>query len=494
MNSDSTLLRSETARVQREARVTHGAALFLQRALVVALLMTGSAVGQSPGGAPSAPGLRESDAGTRKDIDSAPAKDPALLFPGDRGAQRMVNLARDPASRTSVTGLAESFSPDWSYWWTIDEICLSLEITQRDHAVVEALLKIRSQSRATAIEDAGKSQAASILAQRVRELGVDLPDAEADLATRAEFATHASRAMSKLFAAFLLIDREFADTCARHVLGLESDAPSIETASLRMERGVQRLRVFDPALSKMDILNNGVDLRIHVQPLLEHAGDQYQAVCDEIATWQQRISPKLDVYEQRQADRLTVMASEQRSLESKMSQLAVLRERTASNRAEILASTLESAKSIAQLVTPDDADRPLAWLRSVYHAFSPMEFGPTGGDAAIDAADRFVDEVGAEGRERKTALAQIRSSNLRACAELEGALVAAMVHALQDREIGLEYVLGTGAAHKLNERRIAQSTGVLRQVIALFPPELHSGINHAFQARRARSYCHLSPP
>lgn len=367
---------------------------------------------------------------------------------------------------------------------------LGLGIPKERAAAVEALLEVRRQARIAAIKAIETSEAGVKFGEAARAAGADDPAAKPPLEVRAEIARLGARAALPAFDAIMEIDRGFADACARLVAPDAQPEPD-EAALERMRLGVARLRGFDPALSRMKLLNTGVELAIHAAPLLEQAGDSRQAIADEIAAWRQAVAPLLDAFERQRAETVAASASDQ-SLEQKIRRRSGLGDRARTIHADLVTATVRSARSIAEVVLERDPDRANAWLRSVYRALSPMNLGATCGDAALEEALQIAADSGDEGREWSAALALIRTENLRACAQLEGALIDACVRAIRDRERMTEVMVQTGPVFEINTRRSTQSDAVLERAKSVVPSALHAGLDRACRSARNRA-CHLIP-
>lgn len=409
------------------------------------------------------------------------------IFTDDRGAQRMTRVGGDPLS---LAGSIADQMPDWAEWWSTEEVMLSLGIPKERAAAVEALLDVRKRARIDAIKASETSEAGVKFGEAARAAGADDPAAKPPLEVRAEIARLGARAALPAFDAIMEIDRGFADDCARLVAPDAQPEPD-EAALERMRLGVARLRGFDPALSRMKLLNTGVELAIHAAPLLEQAGDSRQAIADEIAAWRQAVAPLLDAFERQRAETVAASASDQ-SLEQKIRRRSGLGDRARTIHADLVTATVRSARSIAEVVLERDPDRANAWLRSVYRALSPMNLGATCGDAALEEALQIAADSGDEGREWSAALALIRTENLRACAQLEGALIDACVRAIRDRERMTEVMVQTGPVFEINTRRSTQSDAVLERAKSVVPSALHAGIDRTCTSARNRA-CHLIP-
>jgi hypothetical protein len=409
------------------------------------------------------------------------------IFTNDRGAQRMTRVGGDPLS---LAGSIADQMPDWAEWWSTEEVMLSLGIPKERAAAVEALLDVRKRARIDAIKASETSEAGVKFGEAARAAGADDPAARPPLEVRAEIARLGARAALPAFDAIMEIDRGFADDCARLVAPDAQPEPD-EAALERMRLGVARLRGFDPALSRMKLLNTGVELAIHAAPLLEQAGDSRQAIADEIAAWRQAVAPLLDAFERQRAETVAASASDQ-SLEQKIRRRSGLGDRARTIHADLVTATVRSARSIAEVVLERDPDRANAWLRSVYRALSPMNLGATCGDAALEEALQIAADSGDEGREWSAALALIRTENLRACAQLEGALIDACVRAIRDRERMTEVMVQTGPVFEINTRRSTQSDAVLERAKSVVPSALHAGIDRTCTSARNQA-CHLIP-
>jgi hypothetical protein len=409
------------------------------------------------------------------------------LFPNDRGAQRMTRVGGEPLS---LAGSIADEAPDWAEWWSTEEVMLGLGIPKERAAAVEALLEVRRQARIAAIKAIETSEAGVKFGEAARAAGADDPAAKPPLEVRAEIARLGARAALPAFDAIMEIDRGFADDCARLVAPDAQPEPD-EAALERMRLGVARLRGFDPALSRMKLLNTGVELAIHAAPLLEQAGDSRQAIADEIAAWRQAVAPLLEAFERQRAETVAASASDQ-SLEQKIRRRSGLGDRARTIHADLVTATVRSARSIAEVVLERDPDRANAWLRSVYRALSPMNLGATCGDAALEEALQIAADSGDEGREWSAALALIRTENLRACAQLEGALIDACVRAIRDRERMTEVMVQTGPVFEINTRRSTQSDAVLERAKSVVASALHAGLDRACRSARNRA-CHLIP-
>ena len=420
---------------------------------------------------------------------SAPVVDKDRLFPGNRGAQRMTNVAGERLSLATM--IAES-APDWAEWWSTEDVMLSLGIPEERAAAVEALLAVRKQSRITAIAACETSEAGVKFAEAARAAGAEDPGAKPPLEVRAEIARLGARAALPAFDALKEADRGFADGCAR--LEIPDTQPEPDDATLeRVRLGVGRLRGFDPALSRMKLLNTGVELTIHAAPLLEQAGESRQAIADEIAAWQQVVAPLLDALERQRVRTISSMASE-RDLPARLQRMAESRERIQSGHADLVAATIRSARTIAQMVSTQDAMRSNEWLRSVYQSTAPTNLGSTGGDVAIDAAEKLAKGAVEEQARWTEALASIRAENLRDSAQLEGLLVDALVASVRDQEKSREVLFREGPVFKINERRFAQSEAVLKRIIEISPVVSRMELERAFLGSRNRPSHHVPRP
>jgi len=420
---------------------------------------------------------------------SAPVVDKERLFPGNRGAQRMTNVAGERLSLATM--IAES-APDWAEWWSIEEVMLSLGIPEERAAAVEALLAVRKQARITAIAACDTSEAGVKFAEAARAAGAEDPGAKPPLEVRAEIARLSTRAALPAFDALKEADRGFADGCARLVIPDTQPEPDDATLE-RMRLGVGRLRGFDPALSRMKIVNTGVELTIHAAPLLEQAGESRQAIADEIAAWQQVVAPLLDAFERQRAEAVASSASAQ-PLEQRIRRLGGASDLQVSIHADLVSTTVKSARVIAAIAGGSDPDRANGWLRSVYHALSPANLGPTSGDAALEEAARIAAGSGEEGIEWAVALVSLRSENLRICVELEGRLIEACVQAIGDRGKMAEVLLESGPVFEVNRRRVAQAELTMRRVIGVSPVAATSRISNASEVARARTRHHIPNP
>jgi hypothetical protein len=409
------------------------------------------------------------------------------MFPNDRGAQRMTTVRGEPLS---LAGSIADQVPDWAEWWSTEEVMLGLGIPKERVAAVEALLDVRRRARIAAIKAIETSEAGVKFVEAARAVGADDPAAKPPLEVRAELARLGARAALPAFDAIMEIDRGFADDCARLVVPDAQPDPN-EKFRERMRLGVARLRGFDPALSRMKLLNTGVELAIHAAPLLEQAGESRQAIADEITAWQQAVAPLLEAFERQRAETVAASASDQ-PLEQKIRRRSGLGDRARTIHADLLTATVRSARSIAGPMLERDPDQANAWLRSVYRALSPMNLGATCGDAALEEALRLAADSGDEGREWSAALALIRTENLRACAQLEGALIDACVRAIRDRERMTEVMMQAGPVFETNTRRSTQSDAVLERAKSVVPSALHAGLDRACGSTRNRA-SHLIP-
>jgi hypothetical protein len=421
-----------------------------------------------------------------------PAQKPAVtreaLFPNNRGAQRMTNVAGEELSLAS--GVA-SHMPDWAEWWSTHEVMVGLGIPEDRVAAVEALLEVRKQARIAAITASENSEAGRKYAEAARGVRVD---SKPPLEVRAELGRLASRAVSQALDAIREADRAFAESCARLVVSETQPEPEPDEAILRrMHLGVQRLRGFDPALSRMKLLNTGVELTIHAAPLLEKAGESRQAIADAIAAWQQAALPLLEAFERQQAEIVAATASDQ-PLEQRVRRGRAAEDLQRTIRADLVATTVRFARGIAAVVVASDPDRANAWLRSVYHALSPANLRATSGDAALDEAARIAAASGKEGEEWSAALAAIRVENLRACVELEGVLIDACIQAIRDRDKMIEVRGESGPVFVVNERRFAQSAGVLSRVVGAVPSQHRSAVERASRAAQSQTFHHFPSP
>jgi hypothetical protein len=411
------------------------------------------------------------------------------LFPNDRGAQRMTNVAGEGLSLAS--GFADQ-APDWAEWWSTEEVMLSLGIPKERAAAVEALLDVRKRARIDAIKASETSEAGVKFGEAARAAGADDPAAKPPLEVRAEIARLGARAALPAFDAIMEIDRGFADDCARLVAPDAQPEPD-EAALERMRLGVARLRGFDPALSRMKLLNTGVELAIHAAPLLEQAGDSRQAIADEIAAWRQAVAPLLDAFERQRAETVAASASDQ-SLEQRLRRLRAADELQRAIHADLVATTVRFARGIAAVIVASDPDRANVWLRSVYRALSPANLRATAGDAALDEAARLAAASGKESEEWSAALAAIRVENRRACVELEGVLIDACIQAIRDRDKMIEVRGESGPVFAVNERRFAQSAGVLSRVVGAVPSQHRSAVERASRAAQSQTFHHFPSP
>jgi hypothetical protein len=409
------------------------------------------------------------------------------IFTDDRGAQRMTRVGGDPLS---LAGSIADQMPDWAEWWSTEEVMLSLGIPKERAAAVEALLDVRKRARIDAIKASETSEAGVKFGEAARAAGADDPAAKPPLEMRAVLARLASRAASVAFEALMSADGDFAAGCARLVMPAGQPEPDAELRE-RMRLGVARLRGLDPALSRMKLVNTGVELAIHAAPLLEQAGDSRQAIADEIAAWRQAVAPLLDAFERQRAETVAASASDQ-SLEQKIRRRSGLGDRARTIHADLVTATVRSARGIAAIVGASDPDRSNAWLRSAYHALSPMNLGATCGDAALEEALQIAADSGDEGREWSAALALIRTENLRACVQLEGALIDACVRAIRVRDSMTEVMMQAGPVFEINTRRSAQSDAVVARAKSVVPSALHAGIDRACTSARNRIH-HLIP-
>lgn len=420
---------------------------------------------------------------------TAPVVDKEKLFPGNRGAQRMMNAPRE---RLSLAGFLEDQTPDWAEWWSVEEVMLGLGIPKERAAAVEALLEVRKQARIDAIKASETSEAGVKFVEAARAAEADEPAAMPPLEVRAKIARLGARAALPAFDAIKEADRGLADACARLVLPGTQPEPDDATLE-RMRLGVGRLRGFDPALSRMKVLNTGVELTIHAAPLLGQAGESRQAIAAEIAAWQQAVAPLLDALERHRAEIVAASASDQ-PFEQRVRRLGGAEELRRSAHADLVASNVRSARNIAAIIAASDPDRANAWLRSVYRAVSPANLGATSGDAALDEAARIVLESGDQGREWSGALTAIRSESLRASAELEGALVEACISAVRNRDRSRELMTETGPVFKINERRVAQSEVVVERIGRVLPIETRTRVRRAAMVARARTVQFIPTP
>ncbi len=409
------------------------------------------------------------------------------MFPNDRGAQRMTTVRDEPLS---LAGSIADQAPDWAEWWSTEEVMLGLGIPKERVAAVEALLDVRRRARIAAIKAIETSEAGVKFVEAARAVGADDPAAKPPLEVRAELARLGARAALPAFDAIMEIDRGFADDCARLVVPDTQPEPN-EKFRERMRLGVARLRGFDPALSRMKLLNTGVELAIHAAPLLEQAGESRQAIADEITAWQQAVAPLLEAFERQRAEVVAASASGQ-PLQQRIRRLRGARDLEASIHAELVSTSIKSARVVAAIVSGSDPDRANAWLRSVYHALSPANLGPTSGDAALEEAARIAAGSGEEGKEWAVALASVRSENLRICAELEGQLIEASVRAIGDRGKLAEVLLESGSVFEVNRRRVTQAQSMVRRVIGISPVAATLRIRHVSEVARAQTR-HLLP-
>ena len=429
----------------------------------------------------------------------------------------MTTVATENSEWASVARLANDRMPDWMGWWSLEDVCATLAIPDECKADVEALLWVRVRGRAAVIEASQKSQQASKYFEALRDAGIGQPDAVPDLSTRATLAQLASRLADGVFEELMQLDRTFADSVAALFSRQGTDGMPSDATVERMRRGVQRLRCFDPALSPMTLMNTGVDLTIQVGPLLRgescvptHADSgadaataqghvqrglddgARNAIVVEIAAWQERVAPQLDLFEKQRMDLVAVTGGFE-PLEARLRHLTRLKKSAGSIRETLLATTLRSARMIAALAAEHDGDRASEWLRSVYHAFAPSEVGLTAGDSVLECAMSKAQREGAA--DCVLSLAVLRSRNLRECAELEGAFVDAGVRASGEISRLVAFMAHEGLAHKINQRRFVQADLMLKQVVALLPAQSRDEINAAFEgARRARTSRYLDQP
>ena len=420
---------------------------------------------------------------------NAPVVDKERLFPGNRGAQRMTNVAGE---ERSLAWMITDRMPDWAEWWATREIMVSLGIPEERAAAIEALLEVRKRARIAAIKASETSEAGVKFVEAARAAGAEVPDAKPPVEIRAELARLASLASSSAFEVLLSADGDFADGCARLVMPAAQPEPDAELRE-RMRLGVARLRGFDPALSRMKLLNTGVELTIHAAPVLEQAGESRQAIATEIAAWQQSVAPLLEAFERQRSEFAAANAADQ-PLEQRLRRRSKLSDRARTIHADLVAATVRSARGIAAIIGASDPDVANGWLRSVYHALSPANLGPTGGDAALEEAVRLAASSGDEGKEWSEALQAIRSENLRNCAELEGVLIDTCIQAIRDRDKMREISVQSGAAVVVNERRLAQSNGVLGRVVGAVPSQHRAVLERAFQSRQNQTFHHLPRP
>lgn len=450
--------------------------------------------------------------------------DVQTMFPTNRAAQRMASLARDPIERMSAAGMAGEFMPDWGEWWSLEDVCTTLSVPFEHRLAMEALLEMRKRARGDAIDQLAQSREFTKFVDAMRQAGGDRNGALPDLETRAALSAAACRAVTSLMNALLSADTSFAQAAAalveaqregsqpRRVAVVEAMSP--EAGLAQAMRGVQRLRSFDPATSQGKLLNTGVELTVHASLLLACefgvdgglSTDMRGAVLAQLAAWQVDIAPRLNLREKLRTDMIALMVGGG-SLEDQMRRLEDMHARSSETHADILATTLRSARTIASLVAEHDADRSNSWLRAVYHALSPIEVGLTAGDAAIESAQRLTDasaDASADAtthatthatNELNASLASIRSSNLRACTELEGALIDAAVRMIGDKEKLREYLMREGKVCECNDRRISQADEVLARVTALLPMEQRDGVKQDFEsARGGRNWSRLGSP
>ena len=417
-----------------------------------------------------------------------PAVTREKLFPNNRGAQRMTNVAGE--ERTLAWMIADQM-PDWAEWWATREIMVGLGIPEERIAAVEAMLEVRKQARVAAISASENSEAGMKYAEAARAAGFG---STPPLEVRAELVRLASRAASQAFDAMKEADRAFADSCALLVVHETQPEPKPdETILERMRLGVQRLRGFDPALSRMKLLNTGVELTIHAAPLLEQAGESRQAIADEITAWQQAVAPLLEAFERQRAEFAAANGSGQ-PLDQRLRRRAAGGELRRAIHADLVVATVRSARSLAAIIADSDPDRANAWLRSVYQSLSPMSLGETAGEAALEEALRLAAAFGEDGEEWSAALKAIRVENLRDCAQLEGLLIDACVGGIRDRDKMVEVGIRSGPVFAVNERRFEQSDATLSRLKGVVPAELRADLDRAFRAVRARTSQHFPRP
>ena len=117
-----------------------------------------------------------------------PAAAREKLFPNNRGAQRMTNVAGE--ERTLAWMIADQM-PDWAEWWATREIMVGLGIPEERIAAVEAMLEVRKQARVAAISASENSEAGTKYAEAARAAGFG---STPPLEVRAELVRLASRA------------------------------------------------------------------------------------------------------------------------------------------------------------------------------------------------------------------------------------------------------------------------------------------------------------
>lgn len=434
---------------------------------------------------------------TQDELPVARKPDVTKLFPGDRGAQRMMKLADEPSAVASVARLANDRMPDWTGWWSIEDVCATLTISLQRRVELEALLVIRGRERTAVIEESQQSKEASKYFEALREADIGQPDADPDLETRASLAQQASRFADDVFEKLLQVDRRFADSATLLVAPPSTarlESPPSESLLEQTRRGVQRLRCFDPALSPMTLMNTGVDLTVHVVALL--GSDARDAIVLEVTAWQTRVAGQLDLFEQQRVDLVKATAAAG-PLEERLRRLTRLKERGASIREDLLATMLRSARSIALLVAANDAgqndDRAREWLRSVYRACAPTEIGLTAGDVVLESALKQAQHDGTP--ERGAALTALGSRNLRECAELEGTLIDAAVRTTGEMKLFLEFMAGGGPVREINARRFVQADAMLKLVVGVMPADCSNELKTEFEvARRARASRFMEQP
>jgi hypothetical protein len=417
-----------------------------------------------------------------------PAVTREKLFPNNRGAQRMTNVAGE--ERTLAWMIVDQM-PDWAEWWATSEIMVGLGMPEERIAAVEAMLEVRKQARVAAISASENSEAGMRYAEAARAAGVG---STPPLEVRAELVRLASRAASQAFDAMKEADRAFANSCALLVVPeTQPESKPDETTLERMRLGVQRLRGFDPALSRMKLLNTGVELTIHAAPLLEQASESRKAIADEITAWQQTVAPLLEAFDRQRSEFAAANAADQ-PLDQRLRRRAAAGELRRVIHADLVAATVRSARSIAAIIAGSDPDRANAWLRSVYQSLSPMSLGETAGEAALEEAMRMAAAFGEEGEEWSAALEAIRVETLRDCAQLEGLLIDACVGAIRNRDKMVEVGVRSGPVFAVNERRFEQSDAALRRLNGVVPAAFRDDLDRAFHSVRTRTSQHFPRP
>ena len=422
------------------------------------------------------------------------ALEPAALFPDNRAAQRMAQTSQSGTDRASVESLAAAISPDWAEWWTVDDVCTCLEISDGERAAVESLLAVRAQRRRETLAQLAQSKVAAQLREADTATGMAQSSTKPDLETRAELGRLAAHVVVPIMQELTRVDQDFADACA--LLGARevgaNDATS-EALMQSMRCAVERLRCFDPALSRMKVVNTGVELTIHAAPLLALDASIRSLILAEVEAWQQRIASKIDAFNRNRLD-LSRAAGARSELDRRLDRMTALHAAVVSSHADLVKTTVESARNIASIASQADPDAARAWLRTAYRAIAATHLTTTGGDAALDAAQRVAGEVDGPSAVSIEGLVALATTNTLECVELEGLLLDALIRLLTDRAELRSFLQQSGRAAELNQRRMVQSESVYQRLTVIVPSDSFAGVADAFARARSQSFVQLPVP